>query len=306
MHSVFLSIPSPSINDLQIGPVIIRYYALFILVGIVLGLWLTAVRLKARGVKPGVAVDIAIWAVPFGIVGGRLYHVLTHLNDYFAPGVDWTTMFHIWEGGLAIYGAIIFGCLGAVIGARMSGIKFLAFADALAPGLILAQAIGRWGNYFNVELFGVPTDLPWGLEVPQSNPAYPTGLPAGVLFHPTFLYESLWDLLGVFVIIWIGRKFNLQWGKLFATYLIYYSIGRAFIESIRIDPASIFLGLRTNVWSAIAGIAIGVALFWYQSRKHPGLEESPFRAAVEVGEDVDLEAESTDDAPYEVDSDKKK
>ena len=306
MHGALLSIPSPSINELQLGSVTIRYYALFILVGIVLGLWLTAVRLKQRGVKPGVAIDIAIWAVPFGIIGGRVYHVLTHLNDYFAPEVDWTTVFHIWEGGLAIYGAIIFGALGAFIGAKMSGIKFLAFADALAPGILLAQAIGRWGNYFNVELFGVPTTLPWGLEVPQNNPAYPTGLPAGVLFHPTFLYESLWDLLGVFVLIWIGSKFNLQWGKLFATYLVYYSVGRAFIESIRIDPAAVVLGLRTNVWSAILGIAVGVFLFWYQSRKHPGLEESPFIAAAEVESIDQALAEAPDEAPYQLESDKKK
>lgn len=309
MRTVFASIPSPSIADLQLGPFTLRFYALFILIGIVLGIWMTATRLKARGVKAAVAVDVAIWAVPFGIVGGRGYHVLTHLNDYFAPGIDWTSVFRIWEGGLAIYGAIAFGAVGAWLGCRAAGIKFLGFADALAPGLLLAQAIGRWGNYFNNELFGLPTDAPWGLEIPQSNPAYPNGLPEGVLFHPTFLYESLWSLLGVVILLLVDRKFGPQWGRLFALYLVYYSIGRAVIESIRIDPANILLGLRTNVWSAIAGIVVGIALYLHSKRHHPGVETSLYLPGREPSEDVQVvsnESDQTDSQePYELESEPK-
>lgn len=307
MPSIFTSIPSPSIADLQLGPVTLRFYALFILLGIVLGLWLTANRLKARGVKASVAVDIAIWAVPFGIIGGRIYHVLTHWNDYFAEGADPSSALRIWEGGLAIYGAIAFGAVGAWIGCRSAGIRFLSFADALAPGLLLAQAVGRWGNYFNNELFGLPTTLPWGLEIEKINPAYPVGLPAGELFHPTFLYESLWCLLGVVVLLLVDRKYQLQWGRLFSLYLVFYSVGRVFIESIRIDPANIILGLRTNVWSAILGIVVGVALYLHSRRHHPGLEISPYvagREPAEPDEDsgVDSVAESTTGESTEVES----
>lgn len=286
MHQLLNGIPSPEISDLQLGPFTLRFYALFILVGIVLGIVLTATRLRERGVKASVAVDVAIWAVPFGIIGGRAYHVLTHPNDYFAPGVDWTSVFRIWEGGLAIYGAIAFGAVGAWLGCRSVGVRFLSFADALAPGLLLAQAVGRWGNYFNSELFGIPTTLPWGLEIAKSNPAYPLGLPEGVLFHPTFLYESLWSLLGVALLLLVDRKFKPQWGRLFALYLVYYSVGRAVIETIRIDPAAILLGMRMNVWSALAGVAIGAALYLYSKRRHPGVEVSAYLPGKEPSDSV--------------------
>jgi prolipoprotein diacylglyceryl transferase len=268
------SIPSPSVNDITIGSVTIRYYALFIILGIVLAIVISALRLKNRGATAGDAVDIAIWAVPFGIIGGRFYHVITHLNDYFGPGIDPVTVFYIWNGGLAIFGAILFGSLGAWIGARQAGVSFLAYTDALVPGLLLAQAVGRLGNYFNQELFGVPTDLPWGLEIDPGNAAWPVGLPQGTTFHPTFLYEILWNLVGIGVLILVERHFKLQWGKLFASYLIYYSFGRALIEMIRIDPAYVFLGLRTNVWSAIAGLVAGLALLWWLNRRHPGIQLS--------------------------------
>jgi prolipoprotein diacylglyceryl transferase len=299
------SIPSPTVNNFQAGPFLIRFYALFIIVGIVLAIVASAIRLRNRGAKAGLAVDIAIWTVPFGIAGARLFHVLTHVNDYFGTGKNPLAMFYIWEGGLAIYGGLIFGAIGAYIGARMAGIKFFAYADALVPGLLVAQAVGRWGNFFNNELFGTPTNLPWGLEIPQSNAAYPVGLPAGQLFQPTFLYESLWSLLGIFVLLWAEKRFNLQWGKMFASYLIYYSFGRIFIESIRLDPAYVFLGLRTNVWSAIGGVVLGIALFWYQSRKHTGVELSiylPGRAPVthietaeEAAADIEEALESSTD-----------
>ena len=141
---------------------------------------------------------------------------------------------------------------------------------------MLAQAIGRWGNYFNNELFGQPTDLPWGLEIPSSNPAYPAGLPDGVLFHPTFLYESIWSLVGVALLIAADKRFNLRWGRMMGLYLVYYSIGRIWVEAIRIDPSEIVLGLRINIWSAIAGIAVGLAVMVIQSRRHTGLELSSY------------------------------
>ena len=279
------SIPSPTVSSFELGPVVIHYYALFILAGIVVATLVTAGRMKARGMEAGLAIDIAIWAVPFGIVGGRLFHVFTHINDYFGPGKDWTTMFRLWEGGLAIYGALIFGVLGAYIACQVdikplriqsAGIRFLSFADALVPGLLVAQALGRWGNYFNNELFGAPTDLPWGLEIPFSNPSYPVGLPEGVLFHPAFLYESIWSLLGIAVLLLLEQRFNMRWGRMFAGYLMWYSFGRFFIESIRLDSSDIFMGLRTNQWSALAGLLIGFTLLMLQRFRHTGVETTGY------------------------------
>lgn len=288
LAAVVASIPSPEISFIELGPFRVHFYALFILTGIVLALVLTESRLKARGAQPGIALDVSLWAIPFGILGGRLFHVITHPNDYFFPGADLLAIFRIWEGGLAIYGALILGALGAYIGARASGIRFWSYLDAVAPGVLLAQAVGRWGNYFNNELFGVPTTLPWGLEIPSSNPAYPAGLPEGVLFHPTFLYESIWSLLGVALLLAADRRFNLRHGKMLGLYLVYYSIGRIWVEAIRIDPSEIIFGLRLNIWSAVFGIAIGIAIMYIQSRRHPGLETSiylPGRAPVREPEE---------------------
>lgn len=274
--TVWGSIPSPEISFIELGPFRVHFYALFILTGIVLALVLTESRLRARGAQSGVALDISLWAIPFGILGGRFFHVITHPNDYFFPGADLLAIFRIWEGGLAIYGALMLGAVGAYIGARQSGIRFLSYLDAVAPGVLLAQAIGRWGNYFNNELFGLPTDLPWGLEIPSSNPAYPAGLPDGVLFHPTFLYESIWSLAGVALLLAADRRFNLRHGKMLGLYMVYYSLGRIWVEAIRIDPSEIVLGLRVNIWSAIAGIAVGLAILLVQSRRHLGLEISVY------------------------------
>jgi prolipoprotein diacylglyceryl transferase len=276
LQGLITSIPSPDISYIELGPLRIHFYALFILTGIVLALLLTESRLKARGVESGVALDVSFWAIPFGILGGRFFHVITHPNDYFYQGADLIAPFRIWEGGLAIYGALLFGALGAYIGARKSGIKFLSYLDAVAPGILLAQAIGRWGNYFNNELFGLPTDLPWGLEIASSNPAYPAGLPEGVLFHPTFLYESIWSLVGVALLLAADKRFNLRWGRMIGLYLIYYSIGRIWVEAIRIDPSEIVLGLRINIWSAILGVAVGLAIMVIQSRRHTGVEQSAY------------------------------
>jgi prolipoprotein diacylglyceryl transferase len=276
LFNIVMSIPSPDVSYIELGPLRIHFYALFILTGIILAIVLTESRLKARGVEAGVALDVSFWAVPFGILGGRFFHVITHPNDYFYSGADLLAPFRVWEGGLAIYGALLFGALGAYIGARRSGIKFTSYLDAVAPGILLAQAIGRWGNYFNNELFGQPTDLPWGLEISRNNPAYPAGLPDGVLFHPTFLYESIWSLLGVALLLAADKRFSLRWGRMIGLYFIYYSVGRVWIEAIRIDPSEIVFGLRINIWSALVGIAVGLAIMVISYRRHTGLELSAY------------------------------
>jgi prolipoprotein diacylglyceryl transferase len=254
----------------------IHAYAICILLGIVAAVILTNRRLNARGVERWIIIDIAIWAVPFGIVGGRLFHVLTHFSDYFGPGRDPWSFLYIWEGGLAIFGALILGSVGAYFGCRQVGLRFTAFLDAVAPAMLLAQAFGRLGNYFNHELFGMPTSLPWGLQIESSNAAYPTGLPEGTLFHPTFLYEIIWNVVGVAVILLIDRRFQLQWGRVLALYLIWYGIGRSVLESIRVDTSETFFGVRTNVWVAFAAILVGIVVFVVQSRRHTGKEPSPY------------------------------
>jgi len=279
---VLASIPSPSVSFVDLGPLRIHFYALCIVAGIIVAIFLTNARLTRRGAEKWVVIDICLLAVPLAIVVARIYHVLTHAGFYFGPGSNpWNitqpgSVWAIWEGGIAIYGALIGGAIGAILGCKWTGIRFWTFADALAPGLIIAQAMGRFGNWFNQELFGQPTDLPWGLEIAPNNPAIPVGLPSGTLFQPTFLYEVIWNLLGAAVILWLGKKFTLQWGKQFAIYLIWYSAGRIVWESIRIDPSDIILGLRTNVWAAILGVVLGIVIFVVQSRRHHGLEPSPY------------------------------
>ncbi len=273
------SIPSPDISFFMVGPLKIHFYALCILTGVVAAILIADRRLVARGATSGLALDISLWTLPLGIVGARIFHVVTHSGDYFYPGADLTAVFRIWEGGIAIYGGLIGGAIGAWIGTNRAGLKFWSFADAIAPGILLAQAIGRWGNYFNQELFGLPTTLPWGLEIDKANPAYPAGLAEGTLFHPTFLYESLWSLTGVAVLLLLEKKFNLRWGRMFGAYLVVYSLGRLITENLRIDPSDIILGLRTNVWSALAGIAVGAGIIYWQKRQHPEPEASVFRAS---------------------------
>ena len=294
LFHIVTSIPSPDVSYIELGPLRIHFYALFILSGIILALLLTESRLKARGVEAGVALDVSFWAIPFGILGGRFFHVITHPNDYFYQGADLLAPFRIWEGGLAIYGALLFGAVGAYVGSRKAGIKLTSYLDAVAPGILLAQAIGRWGNYFNNELFGLPTDLPWGLEISSSNRAYPAGLPEGVLFHPTFLYESIWSLVGVALLLAADKRFNLRWGRMIGLYLIYYSVGRIWVEAIRIDPSEIILGLRINIWSAIVGIVVGLAVMVISYRKHTGLELSAYLKGREPKPKDDQAAEPED------------
>ncbi|WP_298742419.1 prolipoprotein diacylglyceryl transferase [uncultured Microbacterium sp.] len=293
--AVVTSLPSPSISSFALGPFTIYFYALCILAGIVVAAIMTNRRLTKRGAEPWVVIDICLLAVPLAIIGARIFHVLTHPDFYFGEGKNIWAIFFIWEGGIAIFGALIGGAIGAWLGCRWTGIRFWSFADALAPGLLLAQAMGRFGNWFNQELFGLPTDLPWGLQIDYPNPAWPAGLPEGTLFHPTFLYEVIWNALGVLVLLWVGRQFRLQWGRLFALYLVWYSAGRIVWESIRIDPSEIFFGLRTNVWAAIFGVVVGLVIFFVQKRRHPGLEPSPYQRGREWSADGAVHSQNIDD-----------
>lgn len=271
-----ISIPSPDISYIQVGPLQIHFYALFIISGIVIAIALTARRFTRRGAQPGIVLDIALWAVPFGIIGGRIYHVITHPGDYFYPGADLWRTFYVWEGGLAIFGAVIVGSIGIFIACRRSGVRFLSFADALAPGMLIAQAFGRLGNYFNQELFGTPTTLPWGLQIDSSQPAFPAGLPAETLFHPLFLYEILWNLAGAALILLVERRTPLRWGQALGLYLIIYGAGRAWFESFRLDPTELLIaGMKINMLAALLTALVGLTLMLVQRRRHPELELSP-------------------------------
>ncbi|WP_445441988.1 prolipoprotein diacylglyceryl transferase [Clavibacter sp. km1a] len=285
-----MSIPSPDPSDTRFDVTawlqgfgidlpltfVIHAYAVCILIGIVVAAFVTNHRLTKRGAERWVTIDFTLCALVLGIIGARAFHVLTHPGDYFYDGANLWRVLFVWEGGIAIFGALIGGAVGVWLGSKWTGVRFWTFADALAPGLLLAQAAGRMGNYFNQELFGTPTTLPWGLEVDPTNAAFPAGLPAGTLFHPTFLYEIVWNVAGAILIIGLGRAVRLQWGRGLAVYLMWYGLGRMVFESIRIDPSEIILGIRTNVWAAFLAVAIGLVLFLVQTRRHVGSEPGPY------------------------------
>ncbi|WP_093185017.1 prolipoprotein diacylglyceryl transferase [Sanguibacter gelidistatuariae] len=290
--TILASIPSPSEGVWHLGPFPLRAYAFAILIGIFFAAWLTGKRWEERGGNADEVYEIAYWAVPFGIVGGRLYHVISSPDAYFGAGGDPLKAFAIWEGGLGIWGAVALGAVGAYIGCRRAGVSFGAFADALAPGLLIAQAIGRLGNWFNQELFGRATTLPWGLEV-SPDVARNAGYPVGTLFHPTFLYELLWNLAAAGLLIYLDRRFRLGHGRVFWLYVVLYTAGRLWIELLRIDAAETILGLRLNVWtSIIVGLGALVA-FIVVGHRGGGREESvyldPSRAA-QAGTDAPADA----------------
>jgi phosphatidylglycerol---prolipoprotein diacylglyceryl transferase len=266
------AIPSPTQGVWELGPLPIRAYALCIIAGIVAAIVLTERRWVARGGAPGDVLDIAVWAVPFGIVGGRLYHVISSPRPYFGEGGDPLRALAIWEGGLGIWGAIALGGVGAWIACRRRGIPLPAFADALAPGLLVAQAIGRLGNWFNNELYGRATDLPWALTIYEwtgtGAVVGPDGQPLVLgTFHPTFLYELLWNLAAAAVVIWADRRFRLSHGRAFALYVALYCAGRLWIELLRTDPAETIAGIRLNVYTAVVVGLLAVAyLVWQRGR----------------------------------------
>ncbi|WP_262705092.1 MULTISPECIES: prolipoprotein diacylglyceryl transferase [Streptomyces] len=261
-------LPSPAQGVVHLGPLPLRAYAFCIILGIFVAVWLTRTRWAARGRDRHEVDDIAIWAVPFGIVGGRLYHVITSPDAYFGEGGDPWKALRLWEGGLGIWGAVALGALGAWIGCRRRGISLLDFADAVAPGLALAQAIGRWGNWFNQELYGRPTTLPWGLKIAPAN--RPGSSPGIATYHPTFLYESLWNIGVALLLLWVGRRFATKQGQTFALYAAAYTVGRFWIEYLRIDEAHTFGGLRLNDWTSIAVFSAAVVVLLRSARRDEG------------------------------------
>lgn len=274
-------IPSPTVSAFELGPLTIRFYALCILGGIVLGTWLSARRLRARGGTTAQALDIIAWAVPFGIIGGRIYHVITDNQLYFGVGKDPWGAFRIWEGGLGIWGAVAFGLVGAAIGARRAGVRLATFADAAAPGLLLAQGLGRWGNWFNNELYGEPTALPWKLQIHAMNPATGQAVTAAdgtpeVLgyFQPTFLYESLWCVAAASLLMLLDRRYKLGAGSVFALYIVFYTAGRFAFELMRSDYANTIMGLRVNTWVSALLFLAGLGLFLVL-RSRPRSEAPP-------------------------------
>ncbi|KAA1429469.1 prolipoprotein diacylglyceryl transferase [Nocardioides antri] len=312
MPALIYTIPSPSDGVWNIGPVPIRGYALCIILGIIAAIWIGERRWVARGGRSGDVQDIAIWAVPFGIIGARIYHVATDWNRYFGAGENPLTALYIWRGGLGIWGGVALGALGAYLGCRAKGIKFLPMVDALAPGLLVAQAIGRWGNWFNQELYGRPTDLPWGLEIDRAH--WPTecdhpynglacGFAPGTTFHPTFLYECLWNLAAFVLVIWLERRFKLGYGRVMAVYVMAYTLGRGWIEYLRIDDVQYddVLGLRFNVWTSIVLFVAAAVFFVVSARRHPGQEEAVYREGAEPDDaepkdtEVDGAAEAEED-----------
>jgi prolipoprotein diacylglyceryl transferase len=257
------SIPSPNISVWEIGPLTIHMYALCIIAGIALAIWLGNKRFITFGAHTqSVVSEVAIYCVPAGIIGGRIYHVITSPDAYFGSNGNPLDALKIWNGGLGIWGAISLGAFVAWIRYRQLAKNnnlpsFGIFLDALAPGILLAQAIGRFGNWFNIELFGRPLDAPWALEVPQS--FRPSAFRDFETFHPTFLYESLWCLTLALLIIWMGTR--AKPGQIFAIYILGYCIGRFFIESLRIDDAHLLAGMRINEWVSI--VVGGLALSAY-------------------------------------------
>jgi prolipoprotein diacylglyceryl transferase len=284
------SIPSPDQGVWHLGPVPIRGYALSIILGIVAAIWIGEKRWVARGGRAGEVSDVAIWAVPFGVIGGRIYHVITDNHLYFGSGAHPVEALYIWRGGLGVWGAIAFGAVGVLIACRRHGIKMLPMSDALAPGVLVAQAIGRWGNWFNQELFGKPTDLPWGLEI---DPAYrPPGYEDFATFHPTYLYEFVWNLLAFAVIIWLDRRYRLGGGRVLALYVMGYTLGRGWIEMLRIDTVQMdnVLGLRLNVWTSIVLFVLAAAYYVWAGKRGITREENVYVAERRDAADSDSSA----------------
>jgi prolipoprotein diacylglyceryl transferase len=269
------SIPSPHSGVLNIGPLHIHMYGLMLLLAIAACVGLTGRRWVRLGGDWDLVVRVAVWGVAFGIVGARAYHDLTSWNEVPKP---WWGPFAVWQGGLGVWGGIFLGCVAGAVVIRRAGESVRLFADAIAPGLLIAQGIGRWGNWFNQELFGKPTSLPWGLKIDQQHrpPQYATS----TTFHPTFLYEFVYDLALAGVLIWIGSRFRIKPPALFSLYVSVYCFGRLFEELLRVDPSHRFLGERVNFWVSLV-LLIGSSAFfvWWQffrgEGEHPSVRRKP-------------------------------
>ncbi len=275
---IMASIPSPSEGEIHLGPLPLRGYALCIAVGVVVGVLISDRRLQARGAPAGTAADMATVAVPFGIVGARLYHIITTPDPYFGKGGHPIEALYIWKGGLGIWGAIAGGFLGAYLVFRHRKIPISLAADAVAPSLAVAQAIGRWGNWFNQELYGRPSGLPWAVQIEPAHRL--AGYENVATYQPTFLYESIWCLGVAALCIWADRRYRLGGGRVFALYVAAYTAGRAWIESLRIDTAHRFFGLRLNDYVSVVVFLIAVAyLIWKR-----GARDQPIPVAADADE----------------------
>ncbi|GAA3051947.1 MULTISPECIES: prolipoprotein diacylglyceryl transferase [Actinomycetes] len=306
--------PAPPSSGLDLGPLTLNFYALCIVAGIVVAILLTSKLWKSRGGSSENVMDATLWAVLLGIVGGRLYHVFSSPDAYFGPNFDGSgdlsLIPQIWRGGLGIWGAILLGAVGVWFACRRYGMKFGAFADAVVPGVLLAQAIGRWGNWFNQELYGGPTNLPWGLTVElEHRVPQVSHMSESTLFHPTFLYESVWNLLGVALLLVLYRRFQVKQGLLAWTYVAYYTLGRFWIESLRIDELdkstqfiNIFgLDWRLNMWASVLTFLVAVVMLYVLWSKRP-------RTAEQLAEEQEVfraghgpRAEGTDAGEAELD-----
>jgi prolipoprotein diacylglyceryl transferase len=295
-HTV-LSIPSPGANTWYIGAFPLRAYALCIIAGIIVALIIATRRWQARGGTADSMELMVVVGVPFGIVGARLYHVITDYQLYFGPGRQPLDALKIWQGGLGVWGAIALGVLGGYLVARRRRIAFPAVLDAIAPAILVAQAIGRLGNWFNQELFGRPTTLPWALQIAPDN--RPTGYEQYATFHPTFLYEMLWCLGAAVLLVWLDRRFRLGHGKVFALYGMLYCAGRFWIEALRVDTVNEVGGFRLNNYTALIGFVVALLWLIWLIRNRPGREEivEGIGLSVEsVAEGSTTERSSTDEA----------
>ncbi len=289
VSALLASIPSPDRGVWYVGDIPIRAYALCIIVGIIVAIWWGERRFVARGGAPGTVVDMAVFAVPFGLIGGRIYHVLTDWSKYFGDGADPLDALKIWQGGLGIWGAISFGAVGAWIAARRKGVPLTALADACAPGIVVAQAIGRLGNWFNQELYGGPTSLPWGLEIfrrvdpvtgeQDTLGGVADGAAAIAVVHPTFLYELLWNLGVAALVVAADRYFKLGRGRAFALYVAGYTAGRFWIELLRVDPATMVWGQRINVITSVVVFLAAVAYLYFVRGPREILSPTPTDAS---------------------------
>lgn len=262
--ALLASIPSPGTNEIVLGPLHLRAYGLMIALGVIAAVELARRRWRARGHDPDEISGMALWAVPAGLIGARLYHVMTDWQRFEGRWID---AVKVWEGGLGIPGGIALGALAGVLYARHKKMPLGDLADTVAPALPLAQAIGRLGNWFNQELFGGPTALPWGLKIDLAN--RPDRYLDATTFHPTFLYEGLWNLALMAVLILIDRKRVLRAGSLFWVYVGGYFTGRLWVEAMRIDPASLILGIRVNIWLSIIAIAFSFTFVAVRGRRRP-------------------------------------
>jgi prolipoprotein diacylglyceryl transferase len=293
--ALLASIPSPDSGAIHIGSLQLRAYGLMIALGVIAAVWLCGRRVAERGLgTPEDVSAIALWAVPAGIIGARIYHVITDPELFKG---QWYKVFYIWEGGLGIWGGIALGVVVGLWVAKRRGLPALPLLDCAAPALALAQAIGRWGNYWNQELFGRPTTLPWGLEIDVAN--RPAGYEQYATFHPTFLYESLWNLALCGFLLWIDKRHRLRPGRLFVVYVGGYTFARFFIERLRIDTANKFLGLRVNEWVSAIMFLGALGFLFVDGRRHRG--EPAIAAEPDAPEPDVVESLGDDPDAYEPD-----